>query len=169
MDVMIRNCVTLFFEQFPVCMTIFALILGLLFSFFRKERSISDIFLGKLFFFAVGLTGIWGFVMHAFFPEMAAKFIGWATSPFQFEVAVANLGMGVAGIFGSRATKPYRIATAIFTTCFLWGAAYGHVIQMADMHNFAPGNAGSIFYNDTFLPLLLIIFLACNSDEKCKD
>lgn len=59
---------------------------------------------------------------------MAAKFIGWANSPFQFEVAVANLGMGLVGIFGLHASKPYRVVGTIYTTCFLWGAAYGHVV-----------------------------------------
>jgi hypothetical protein len=151
--------------QFPIVMTAFALFISIIHVFNRKNRAISDIFLSYLFFFAVGLVGIWGFVFHAFFPTMAAEFIGWANSPFQFEVAVANLGMGVVGIFGLRATKSYRIAGAIFTTCFLWGAAYGHVVQIIQTHNFAPGNAGFIFYNDMLLPLLLIIFLIANKNK----
>jgi hypothetical protein len=140
-------------------MTLFALLLGLIAIRKKRNHSAPDILLGYLFFLAVGLAGIWGFIFHAFFPEMSAKFIGWANSPFQFEVAVANLGMGLVGIFGLRAKKSYRIAGTLLTTCFLWGAAYGHVVQMSKMHNFAPGNAGPIFYNDIIMPLLLIIFL----------
>ena len=109
--------------NFPFVMTVLALVLGFIGLSQKRKRSGSDIFLGLLFFFAVGLSGLWGFIFHVFFPKMAAEFIGWQTSPFQFEVAVANLGMGVVGVFGLRATKSYRIAGTIFTTCFLWGAA----------------------------------------------
>jgi hypothetical protein len=38
--------------------------------------------------------------------------------------------------------------------CFLWGAAAGHVVQMVTAHNFAPGNAGVIFWSDILLPLI---------------
>ncbi|MCX7125340.1 MAG: hypothetical protein NTU49_06255 [Gammaproteobacteria bacterium] len=98
MDVMGRTILAGFLRDFPACMTILALILGIFCCFFKKERSCSDMFLGKLMFFAVGLSGLWGFAVHVFYPDLAAKFIGWPNSPFQFEVGVANLGMGVAGV-----------------------------------------------------------------------
>lgn len=162
-----KNVIAIFFSQFPIIMTAFALCFGVIDVLRKTNRSSADIFLGYLFFFAVGLSGLWGFILHAFFPEMAAKFIGWANSPFQFEVAVANLGMGLVGVFGLHASKPYRIAGTIFATCFLWGAAYGHIVQMVKTNNFAPGNAGAIFYNDLFLPLFLILFvLSCRSPKQ---
>ena len=154
-----NSVIAIFIGNFPIIMTIFSVLLGVIVGCRKNNRSKSDIFLGYLFFFAVGLVGIWGFIFHAFYPEMAAKLIGWANSPFQFEVAVANLGMGLVGIFGLHAKKSYRIAGTLLTTCFLWGAAYGHIVQMIKLNNFAPGNAGTIFYNDMILPLLLIIFL----------
>ena len=162
------HLIAIFLSNFAIIMTLFALLLGCIRACSNCNRSASDIFLGYLFFFAVGLVGLWGFIYHAFFPEMTAKFIGWANSPFQFEVAMANLGMGVMGIFGLCATKPYRIAGTLFTACFLWGAAYGHIVQMIHAHNFAPGNAGLIFYNDLILPLLLVMFLfqSCN---RCRE
>ncbi len=154
-----NDLIAIFIRNFPAISTLFALLLSFIVILRKKNRSTSDVFLGYLFFFSIGLTGLWGFVFHAFFPVMSARFIGWANSPFQFEVAVANLGMGVVGIFGLRATKSYRIAGTLLTTCFLWGAAYGHIVQMLKAHNFSPGNAGLIFYNDLILPLLLIIFI----------
>ena len=153
-------------KNFAFTMTIVALLLSLIRIADSKVRSKSDIFLGYLFFFAVGLSGIWGFIFHAFFPDMAATFIGWQNSPFQFEVAVANLGMGVVGIFGLSPNKPYPISCLLFTTCFLWGAAFGHVVQMLKSSNFASGNAGLIFYNDLLLPVLLIVFLLQNHDKS---
>jgi len=97
-------------SNFPFIMTILALLFGFISISRKSGRSVSDTFLGYLFFFALGLPGIWGFIFHAFFPVLSAEFIGWQNSPFQFEVAVANLGMGVVGLFGLRATKSYRIA-----------------------------------------------------------
>lgn len=152
--------ISIFFQNFPIMMTLLAMVLGLVRAAMKTDRTAPDIFLGYLFFFAIGLSGLWGFIFHAFFPNLAAGFIGWKNNPFQFEVAMANLGMGVVGIFGLCASKSYRIAGMLFTTCFLWGAAYGHIVQMITAHNFAPGNAGLIFYNDLILPLLLILFLS---------
>lgn len=153
-------------ENFSFVMTIIAMLLGSVRILASNVRSKSDIFLGYLFFFAVGLSGVWGFIFHAFFPELAAHFIGWQPSPFQFEVAMANLGMGVVGLCGLHATQAYRTAGMLFSACFLWGAAFGHIVQMIKMNNFAPGNAGLIFYNDVLLPVLLIIFLLIHRDES---
>ncbi|PIZ04798.1 MAG: hypothetical protein COY58_03360 [Gammaproteobacteria bacterium CG_4_10_14_0_8_um_filter_38_16] len=83
--------IRIFLSDFPAIMTAVALLLGLLHTFRKTNTAKPDIFLGYLFFFAVGLTGLWAFIYHIFFPEVAAKFIGWATSPFQFEVGMANL------------------------------------------------------------------------------
>lgn len=156
-------------SNFAFVMTVVALLFGFLSLLGNSKRSGPDIFLGFLFFFAVGLSGVWGFIFHACFPNMAAKFIGWANSPFQFEVAVANLGMGFVGLFGLRASKSYRIAGTLFVMCFLWGAAFGHIVQMLKISNFAPGNAGLIFYNDLILPLLLIIFLLMDRKHHFSD
>jgi len=152
------------FYNFPFIMTGLAVMLGIITTtWYKRDRACSDIFLSRLMFFAVGLAGLWGFVVHVFFPMESTKFIGWVASPFEFEVGVANLGMGIAGIFGVRASRGYWIATTLFTTGFLWGAAFGHVYQMMATHNFAPGNAGTIFYNDIIMPLFLIIFLCCKN------
>jgi hypothetical protein len=160
---MVQMIIEIALGNFPIIMTVLALILGVLVV--NKKSSSIEACLSYLFFLAMGLVGIWGFIFHAFFPQVAASLIGWSTSPFQFEVAVANLGLGVVGIFGFNASRGYRIAATIFTTCFLWGAAYGHVVQMLKANNFAPGNAGLIFYNDILLPLLLIIFLSVSKDN----
>lgn len=154
-----NQLIYLFVSNFPLIMTMLALLFASCHLCNKTNNEKSSTILGYLFLFALGLPGLWGFVMHAFFPAIAAKYIGWKTSPFQLEVAVANLGMGVVGLFGFNATKAYRKAGAIFATCFLWGAAYGHIVQMLQVGNFAPGNAGTIFYNDIILPLLIIVLL----------
>ena len=55
-----------------------------------------DRLLRYLFLFPLGVQGLWAFVGHVFFAEQSAASIGWATSPFQYEVGVANLGLGLA-------------------------------------------------------------------------
>jgi hypothetical protein len=42
---------------------------------------------------------------------------------------------------------------------FLLGAAGGHVYQMVTAANFAPGNAGVIFYTDFLIPIIGIVLL----------
>jgi hypothetical protein len=42
---------------------------------------------------------------------------------------------------------------------FCLGAAVGHVYQMVTAHNFAPGNAGVIFYTDIIVPLVGFLLL----------
>ncbi len=110
-------------------------------------------------FFAVGVVGIWAFMCHAFIPDRAAASIGWAPSPFEFEVAVANLGMGVAGVLAPWLRRQYSIAVGIMVSCFSWGAAYGHVHQMIVAHDYAINNAGPIFWTDILIPLVLWILL----------
>jgi cytochrome c biogenesis factor len=47
-----------------------------------------------------------------------------------------------------------RTAAVVAPACFLFGAAGTHLMQMVTTHNFAPGNAGMIFYADILLPLI---------------
>lgn len=109
----------------------------------------------------LGLMGLWGFLGHVFFPERAAEAIGWATSPFQTEVGMANLGIGVAGVLGAViAAPPYRLALAVVALCFLGGAGVTHLVQIAQTGNVAAGNAGPILYTDFLSPIALLAALA---------
>jgi hypothetical protein len=96
---------------------------------------------------------LYNFVMHVFFSETAAAFIGWQTSPFQKEVGFASLGYSAVAFLAIRGGAGLRLAAILGPGCFLWGAAAGHAVQMVEAHNYAPGNAGIIFYSDILLPL----------------
>jgi len=104
--------------------------------------------------FSIGFSYLYNFVVHAFFGEMVARFIGWADSPFQLEVAFASLGFAAVGFFAFRNTLGVRFAAILGPSMFLWGAAAGHIYQMLTANNFAPGNAGSVLYTDIFLPVI---------------
>jgi hypothetical protein len=102
--------------------------------------------------FSIGFGFLYNFVMHTFFGEVAAKFIGWATSPFQTEVGFASLGFAAVGLLAFRGSFDMRLAI-VGPALFLWGAAAGHIYQMIRFGNFEPGNAGVIFYTDILVPL----------------
>ncbi len=46
-----------------------------------------------------------------------------------------------------------RLAAVLGPSIFTLGAAAGHINQMISAHNFAPGNAGIIFWTDILIPL----------------
>ncbi|ESR23305.1 DUF6790 family protein [Lutibaculum baratangense] len=115
---------------------------------------IAEEFLAFYLLFNIFLSFFYNFVMHVFFGDMAASFIGWQNSPFQAEVGFASLGFAVVGLMAFRAGAGLRLAAVVGPACFLLGAAGGHVYQMITAHNFAPGNAGAIFWTDILIPLL---------------
>ncbi|WP_419419532.1 DUF6790 family protein [Legionella sp. D16C41] len=128
----------------------------------RKNISIEkaiDIIFSHFLLFNIGFSFLYNFIFHVFFGAMTAKFIGWENSPFQAELGYASLGFAVVGILSFWAKLGFRAATIIAPAVFLWGAASVHIYDMITTHNFAPGNAGVIFWSDIFIPLIGFILL----------
>lgn len=125
-----------------------------------------NICIAYLMFLAVGISGLWQFVLHCFFPVQVAQFTGWNASPFQYQLGIDSLGLGLLGIFSFRATKGFRLATVIIVTCVYWGAAVGMIRQMMAINNFHLGNMGTLFYTDIIVPLLLIILMVAHSSRS---
>jgi hypothetical protein len=116
--------------------------------------SVAEELLAYFVLCSIGLGYLYNFVVHAFFGEMVARFIGWADSPFQLEVAYASLGFAAVGFFAFKNTLAVRFAAILGPALFLWGAAGGHIYQIMTAGNFAPGNAGTVLYSDIFLPVI---------------
>ena len=110
--------------------------------------------------FSIGFSFLYNFVLHTFFGAMTARFIGWADSPFQAEVGFASLGFAAVGFLAFRRSFDLRLAAVVGPALFLLGAAGGHVHQMITAHNFAPGNAGVIFYTDIIIPIIGFVLLS---------
>ena len=130
----------------------------------RKELSrlkVVETILFYILFINVGLSGLLAFYGHAFMADKVAASIGWAPgSPFQFEVAVANLAFGVLGVLCIRFRDGFWLATGIGYATFLFGAAYGHIREIITAGNYAVNNAGPILYiGDIGMPLLILILL----------
>jgi hypothetical protein len=116
--------------------------------------AVVEVLLKYYVLFALGCANLHNFVMHVFFGNMSARFIGWEQSPFQAEVGFASLGFAAVSFFAYRRGLAARAAAVIGPSFFSLGAAGGHVYQMITAHNFAPGNAGVVFYTDIGIPIL---------------
>lgn len=134
----------------------------------RKKLTCYEMIYRWVALLPLGFAGLYAAFMHAVYPDFTAQQIGWANSPFQFEVAMANLGFGLINVLAFRASYGFRLAAVIGTTCWLWGDAGGHIYQMMAHHNFAPGNAGSWFWMDILLPLIAIICMINMPDRSGK-
>jgi hypothetical protein len=103
----------------------------------------------------VGVNGLITGSGHMLMPAPVAASIGWPTSRFQWEVGLADLSYGVAGIMAPGFDRGFWLATIIVFSIFMLGAAVGHVRSMVAERNLAPGNAGYIFWYDIAAPVLL--------------
>ncbi|MEW5838390.1 MAG: DUF6790 family protein [Pseudomonadota bacterium] len=115
---------------------------------------VSEALLAYFILFSIALSYFYNFVMHVFFGEMVAHFIGWADSPFQREVGFASLGFAAVGLLAFRGGFQVRFAAILGPAFFLLGAAGGHIFEITKTGNMAAGNAGAILYTDIGLPLL---------------
>jgi hypothetical protein len=108
----------------------------------------------------VGLGGLMGFLGHAFKAQEIALKIGWQSSPFQSEVAVANLAFGVLGIMCIWQRRGFRTATGIGYAIFLLGCAYVHFRDMTLHGNVSPYNVGPVLWvNDLAVPVVILLLL----------
>jgi len=162
--IMLEQTIKLFLENFPIIMYISAIVLSLFSGRFSSKRMFA-----LMLFMAVGLSGVWGFIMHVFFSDIASAHIGWQANSFEFEVGLTNLALGVSGLIAAFGSWGYRAAVTTVTTIFLWGAAIGHIKQIILLHNYSPGNAGTILITDILIPLTLLILLAISYTRVRKD
>jgi hypothetical protein len=127
----------------------------------RDPKIILEMVLAYGLAFNFGISGIYAFMGHAFVPDRVAEYIGWPPgSPFQFEVAIANLAFGILGILCLWVRGTFWLASIIAFSVFGFGAAYGHIRDVVMHQNIAPGNAGAPLYSDIIRPLVFIFLYA---------
>lgn len=152
---LIVQSISFVMRNVPLVLLAIALVIGMA----SNERPRARALLSWILLLPVGLGGLWAGIAHVAYPKVAASYIGWATSPFQFEVGMADIAMGVAGVLAFRASWGFRAATVLIVSIFFLGDAWGHVRQMQLTHDFSIGNAGPPFWMDIGLPLLMIVLL----------
>ena len=154
--------------------TLFIFILGTIFAIavlLLKQKPLGEgtaveVLFSYYLLFSIGINYLVNFILHVFFGKMIASFIGWADSPFQLEVGFASLGFAVVGFLAFRGSFGMRAAAVTGPAFFLLGAAGGHIYQMMKAGNFAPGNAGTVFWMDIILPVIgfLLLYLSHKSN-----
>ena len=134
-----------------------------------RERRL-EVVLIYLFSLSVAGSGIGNFFAHFFLADTVAESIGWPVgSPFQLEIAFANLAIGILGILSVSRRDGAREATVIAVTIFSLGATVVHLMDIAATGNLAPGNSLQNIIN-ILRPALLIFFLAASRRaEKTPD
>ncbi|MET7464001.1 DUF6790 family protein [Nonomuraea sp. NPDC005501] len=90
-------------------------------------------------------------------PQVAAS-IGWAHSPFQWEVGWADIAVGLIGFLSIWNRGSFMTAAVIAMAVLYWGDAIGHVMQWAAHGNTAPNNVWTI-PTDTLQPLISVVLL----------
>ncbi len=157
----------------PAALWIVALVCAVM-AIRRGKRPITygfvvDRLLRYILIFPLGLQSLWAFLCHVFVPGQAASAIGWEPSPFQYELGVANLGIGVAALYAAFHGFQARAAVAVMAAGFLAGEGVGHIKDIMLGGNLAPGNAGPILYTDFLTPIALLVLSLVSPRTKLKE
>lgn len=123
----------------------------------RTPAKVVEICLLYLLTIVIGGVSVFSGLFHVFDGPNIAKQIGWAPSPFQAEVGWANVGIGVAALLGFFIRGTYWFAPIITEAIFLYGAAYGHFVQIAKGDTAAYNSGFFLYFGDLFLPTLALV------------
>lgn len=164
-----ENIIKLILSNVPLVLFILSFIVSFfLFKHKREGRRFVDIFLNYFILLNVGISFLYNFVVHVFFGEMTAAFIGWSDSPFQAEVGYASLGFGIVGLISFLGDYPQKVLAVIGPSLFLLGAAFGHIYEYAVYQNVAPGNVGTVLWMDILIPIFGVGLLIMSKKSSNK-
>jgi hypothetical protein len=121
------------------------------------ELQLRKTYLLYLYFFHVGLMGMLTAYAHVFRPLQTSASIGWATSPYEYEVGMADLTVGVLGVLCLKFRGDFWLATAIANAVWLLGDAVGHIRQMTLYNNQAANNSGIFLVTEILMPLVILL------------
>ncbi|WP_347568908.1 DUF6790 family protein [Pantoea sp. MQR6] len=140
-----------------------AFILALLISLIHAPKTVSraENLLSWLLLLSTGFTSLWAGLYHTVFPQTAAAFIGWQSSPFQFEMGMSDIALGIVAVMSFWRTLEFKLAVVMFVTIEFAGLAYGHFHQITSAGDYQAGNVGVLLgltiVHVVLLPLLLIL------------
>ncbi|MGD9509195.1 MAG: DUF6790 family protein [Geminicoccaceae bacterium] len=160
---MIGEAIAFVLRNLPALLLVIAILVAAL---RRGHGGTAERFLAWLLLLPIGVSGLWAALFHLVFPSTAADLIGWQVSPFQLEVGMADLAIGVTAILSFWRDLSFKAAAVCAAAIFLLGDAVGHIHQMLAAGNFAPGNAGVPFLMDLICPALAILLLLAAQRER---
>src|ERR1700678_1059943 len=143
-----------------VCALVAVVVASVLLAFSPRRRSsgvaVAGTYLLYLLFFYVGLMGLLTAFAHVFRPVETSASIGWSTSPYEYEVGMADLTVGVLGILCLWLRGNFWLATALANSVWLLGDAVGHIRQMMLNNNHASNNSGIFLVTEIIMPLVIL-------------
>jgi hypothetical protein len=156
------------FINYPNIWTPIAAIFISLFLSWRKSLPFEEQLLRWLFLLYIGWGSLEWFILHTFFRDYTANFIGWQPSSFQFELAAANLSYAILGIIAFW-NKNYGFRLALGIGFIIWSFSdwLGHTFEIVAPVNFNNSyHVGSLFYTNLILPVLILILLICTRTKS---
>ncbi len=114
--------------------------------------------LGLLLLLSVGVECAWAGFFHVAFPHIAARSIGWEVSPFQFEIGIADLAIGLVAILSYWRSLAFKGAVVGYIVLFYAGVAVGHIRDAIVSGNFAANNFGPLLAM-TVVKVILLTWL----------
>ena len=107
--------------------------------------------------YGVGVGGVVAALVHALRADRAGRSgADGAQGPFEFEVAMAHLGLGVLGLSCAWQGGGFWAATIAMTAVFGLGSAVGHVREIVDRRHGAKPADGFVVVWEMLLPAGLI-------------
>jgi hypothetical protein len=127
----------------------------------RTPRRAVELLLVYSLVFLAGAGGLIAFMGHTFKADDIARGIGWPTgSPFQSEVAFANLSYAVVAFLSIWLRGLFPAAAGLSYCVFLFGAAHVHIREMHLHANYCPFNSGVFLYvQDILVPAIIIVLI----------
>jgi hypothetical protein len=126
----------------------------------RSVERVIELALLCLLVVGAGVAGLLAFVSHTVFAGATAESIGWPPgSPFQFEVACADLTYGVLGMMCIRWRGSFWLATGLANAMFLLGCNGGHIYQAVVNGDYAANNYGLINAFEIVWPAAVLVLL----------
>jgi hypothetical protein len=164
---MIASAIRFLLQNLPAVLFALALLIA---AATRRAGPVPERLLSWILLLPIGVTGLWAGTFHVFLPKTAASLIGWQVSPFQFEVGMADLAIGMTACIAFWRDLSFKAAAVCAASVFLLGDAIGHVREMVMTGNFAPGNAGVPFYMDIIGPVsaVALLFVARRGENVRK-
>lgn len=166
---MIARIISALLENVAILLFVLAIVTSVLKLRRANRRRIvataAYVFWGEILFYGVGLVMLWAFLFHAFFQQIAASSIGWKPSPFEWELAWAELGLAMIAMIALYRGYEMRLAATIVSVTLAAGATIQHIHQLRCCHNYAPGNAGLVlWFNDIFVSFVVLVLAFASRD-----
>ena len=152
---MIADAIKLVVSNVPLIMFVTAIQVA---TIVRRPAPVDERYLAWLLLLSVGIDGIWAGIFHIFFPGVASGEIGWQPSPFEFEIGVADLSLGIVAVIAFWRSLSFQSAIAFFAALFYAGVVIGHFNQAFVHGDYSPDNFG-IMLIVTILRVVLIAIL----------